>query len=59
MKVSEMLVKIEYLRGLKKDIEEIRNRIKSLSTNDVNTLDDAVDAIDNYIDELLHKNVAM
>lgn len=59
MKVSEMLVKIEYLRGLKKDIEEIRNRIKSLATNDVNTLDDAVDAIDNYIDELLRKNVAM
>lgn len=59
MKVSEMLVKIEYLRGLKKDIEEIRNRIKSLSTDDVNTLDDAVDAIDNYIDELLRKNVTM
>lgn len=59
MKVSEMLVKIEFLRGLKQDIEEIRNRIKSLTTNDVNTLDDAVDAIDNYIDELLRKNVTM
>lgn len=59
MKVSEMLVKIEFLRGLKQDIEEIRNRIKSLTTDDVNTLDDAVDAIDNYIDELLRKNVTM
>lgn len=59
MKVSEMLNKIEYLRGLRTDVANLAltAKSKSLDTDHVNTLEDAADAIDAYIDELLRKDV--
>lgn len=61
MKVSEMLNKIEYLRCLRKDVDELAmvGKGKSLDTDSVNTLKDAADAIDAYIDELMRKDVKM
>lgn len=61
MKVSEMLNRIEYLRGLRTDVANLALNAKgeSLDTDHVNTLEDAADAIDAYIDELLRKNVTM
>lgn len=61
MKVSEMLVKIEYLRGLKEDLDRIASAkdVKSLDVNYVTAMEDAIDVIDEYINELLRKNVTM
>lgn len=61
MKVSDILIKIEHLRNLRQDVFQIANigKNKSLDTDCVNTLEDAVDAIDAYIDELMRKEVKL
>lgn len=61
MKVSEMLTKIQYLRGLKEDLDQIAsaNDVKSLDVNYVTAMEDAIDVIDEYLNELMHKEVKM
>lgn len=61
MKVSEMLTKIQYLRGLKEDLDQIAsaNDVKSLDINYVTAMEDAIDVIDEYLNELMHKEVKM
>lgn len=61
MKVSEMLTKIQYLRGLKEDLDKIAsaNDVNSLDVNYVTTMEDAIDVINEYLNELMHKEVKM
>ena len=58
MKVSDMLNKIKYLEALKTSVLAINDdRRDGLDTEERLTLEDAAEAIDGYIDELMHKDV--
>lgn len=58
MKVSDLLNKIKYLEALKTSVLAINDdRHDALDTEDRITLEDAAEAIDGYIDELLCKDV--
>lgn len=58
MKVSDLLNKIKYLEALKTSVRAINDdHHDALDTEDRITLDDAAEAIDGYIDELLYKDV--
>lgn len=58
MKVSDMLNKIKYLEALKTSVLAINDdRHDGLNTEERLTLEDAAEAIDGYVDELMHKDV--
>lgn len=56
MKVREMMDRIDYLRRLKNELEEESKKDKTIIAG-ATLIEEAADAIDDYIDELMRKEV--
>lgn len=59
MNVSAMIDRLDYLKEVRKGLKTISSCNKLDDTDDMNTLEDAADIIESYIDELMRKEVRM
>lgn len=59
MNVTAMINRLDYLKEVQKGLKMINSCNKLDDTDDMNTLEDAADIIEDYIDELMRKEVKM
>lgn len=59
MNVTAMINRLDYLKEVQKGLKMINSCNKLDDTDDMNTLADAADIIEDYIDELMRKEVKM
>lgn len=59
MNVTAMINRLDYLKEVQKGLKMINSCNKLDITDDINTLANAADIIEDYIDELMRKEVKM